>query len=688
LTDGSRRAAPRLALALVLAAATLVVGAGRADPQEEPAPGRTPLRLVSQTPWVADDQPFILDFRTLQGLPDEGTVELTLYGALTSRDALVRGDRDPTLLGPIRDTLSIPVELVPPVRDDAFRLSLQTDGSTTGLPVADPGVYPLEIALAGPDGVPGPSMLTFVVRYDEEARETRLRTAVVLPLHAPPAFGPDGSAVLSDRARRLFQVRSALLRHYDDVPLSVVPTPETLDALAAADPDLLDDVRRALSGRNIIGGPYVRLDLAAFAADPDLAVPLAEQFTAGARTLRRLLRLPVDLRTWTGMGNPTTPALNALASTGIDRGMFRQESVTAAAPVTEPVVVTGATGQMFDAVLADSVLRSHVNGTADPILMANRALADLALLASPPDEGGVATDAGDAGVAVELPASRPLPAGYLDTLLRGLSLPGPVRPVSLTGLLDADPAGEAGPEPGPVVEGIPLASTDLTTYANNLGIARAQLAGYTSFAGATDPHVAELRRRLLVSGSVDLTENQRGGYLLSVGNVIRNQTSQVDIVDDGTVTLTSREGDIPITVRNDTGGPVEVELNFDSNNRLDFPDGSHQRVTLEEGPNRIEVPVEARSSGSFPLRITATSPDGSLVVNRARVTVRSTFVSGVGVVLSVGALLFLVIWWALHFRSTRRNRRLVDPEDLPVNTDPDQAPEGEPAGNAEGPAPV
>jgi hypothetical protein len=72
------------------------------------------------------------------------------------------------------------------------------------------------------------------------------------------------------------------------------------------------------------------------------------------------------------------------------------------------------------------------------------------------------------------------------------------------------------------------------------------------------------------------------------------------------------------------------------------------------------------------------------------VTVRSTFVSGVGVVLSVVSLLFLVVWWGLHWRSTRRNRRLVDPEELPVDTDPHQEPatDDPDPGNAADPAPV
>jgi hypothetical protein len=78
-----------------------------------------------------------------------------------------------------------------------------------------------------------------------------------------------------------------------------------------------------------------------------------------------------------------------------------------------------------------------------------------------------------------------------------------------------------------------------------------------------------------------------------------------------------------------------------------------------------------RASGAFPLRITATSPDGVLTVSRARVTVRSTAVSGVGLVLSIGALLVLVVWWASHWRTARRNRRLVDPA---TGNPPDPAP--------------
>jgi hypothetical protein len=39
------------------------------------------------------------------------------------------------------------------------------------------------------------------------------------------------------------------------------------------------------------------------------------------------------------------------------------------------------------------------------------------------------------------------------------------------------------------------------------------------------------------------------------------------------------------------------------------------------------------------------------------VTVRSTAVSGIGYVLTIGAAGFLVAWWFRHWRRTRRERQ-------------------------------
>ncbi|HEV7526083.1 MAG TPA: hypothetical protein VGP92_14020, partial [Acidimicrobiia bacterium] len=91
-----------------------------------------------------------------------------------------------------------------------------------------------------------------------------------------------------------------------------------------------------------------------------------------------------------------------------------------------------------------------------------------------------------------------------------------------------------------------------------------------------------------------------------------------------------------------------------------FPNGADQTVPLKPGSNTIRFTVEARASGTFPMTISVTSPDGRLAFGPpVRVTVRSAVFGGWAVWLTVAALVFLAGWWANHFRRTRRNRRIA-----------------------------
>jgi hypothetical protein len=66
----------------------------------------------------------------------------------------------------------------------------------------------------------------------------------------------------------------------------------------------------------------------------------------------------------------------------------------------------------------------------------------------------------------------------------------------------------------------------------------------------------------------------------------------------------------------------------------------------------------ARTSGTFALTITLTSEDGRLALGApVRVTVRSAAFGGLAIGLTVAAVLFLAVWWANHFRRTRKARR-------------------------------
>ncbi len=66
------------------------------------------------------------------------------------------------------------------------------------------------------------------------------------------------------------------------------------------------------------------------------------------------------------------------------------------------------------------------------------------------------------------------------------------------------------------------------------------------------------------------------------------------------------------------------------------------------------------------MNITATSPNGTLLAGSTKLVVRSTAVSGMGLVISFGSLAFLFLWWGRDIVRVRRRRRAnrVRPADL------------------------
>lgn len=113
---------------------------------------------------------------------------------------------------------------------------------------------------------------------------------------------------------------------------------------------------------------------------------------------------------------------------------------------------------------------------------------------------------------------------------------------------------------------------------------------------------------------------------------------------------------------NDADQPVQVRVTLQSE-KLAFPDGDSFTAVLNPGSNRLEARVRARASGAFPLEVRVTSPDTAIAVTQGRVQVRSTAVSGLGLALSIGAGVFLLVWWGRHLRRGRRQHRLVGADD-------------------------
>ncbi len=129
--------------------------------------------------------------------------------------------------------------------------------------------------------------------------------------------------------------------------------------------------------------------------------------------------------------------------------------------------------------------------------------------------------------------------------------------------------------------------------------------------------------------------------------------SKIALPEKRTLTITSRENKIPVTIKNSSGSPITVVVHIDSD-KLAFPEGQTFPVVLKEQNTTVKIPVKARTSGSFPITVKIVSPVGGVEVAQQNATVRSTVVSGAGIAIAVGAALFLALWWGSSIRKSRK----------------------------------
>nr|MDQ6928834.1 DUF6049 family protein [Actinomycetota bacterium] len=247
---------------------------------------------------------------------------------------------------------------------------------------------------------------------------------------------------------------------------------------------------------------------------------------------------------------------------------------------------------------------------------------------------------------------------FLETVVGGLAQSPILEGVSLDQLFTSV-------APAKTDTGAPLVRTlasppspGLAEVAANLRAARRRLDALGSILGPATPMRGQLENRLLATESAELrSARQRQPLVDSVQKAIDAQLSQIEMPQGRSITLTAQRGEIPVTFQNRTGTPAKVVVRVQSD-KLAFPRGNTVTLDLIRRNTTQRFSVESRTSGAFPMRITLESPDGNLVIGRTRLTVRSTAASGVSLAVSLGAAMFLAIWWGRH---TWRGRH--DPSD-------------------------
>lgn len=651
----------RVLLAVSVVAASLAPPVGA-----PPATGAAPedrLRLASQTSWVGPGGELVLRLGVTTAQPPQDVeLAVAVYRRVMSRTEFAQ-----TLQGRLR---GVPLTVTPPTT--LSELATDAAGAVVvRLPVQDPaqpadqarlrlgdeGVYPVRVEVRSSGG--GPPLATLVTHmvYTTPPKEGgfALKVAVVLPVHASPALRPGGKRSLSEKEAQALAQLSGAMQAYPLVPLTLLPTPETLDALEASprdeDTETLANLASSAVGRQVVSGTYVPVDLRDFGER--LSTERAAQLDRGRRAIERRIRARADTRTWVAAEPLDEEAILQLRQHQVDRFVIPEAAM-------EPVDLDRTLAQPFElevrslrrpqVLVADRTLGSHFAKSDDPVLAAHRLLADLAVVyGDSPSRSRV--------VVAMAPRSWQPSRPFLDALLAGISTSSIVAGSTLeTGFAEVQPA-IAGRDTPLVRRLLPVSNAGLLP-ADAISQARDRLSGFSSIIGPDNPLDDALEELLLVAQGAGIRPARRAAYLDGVAAAIDGEIALIQVPPKRSITLTARTGEIPVTILSRAPYPVHLLLEVESE-KLEFPKGASRGVSLARRNTTERFSVRARTSGTFPLGLRLVSPDGTMVLGRSRFTVRSTAASGVGILLSAGAGAFLMLWWVRHHARGRRNRRLV-----------------------------
>lgn len=621
------------------------------------------LRLASQTSWVGPGGELVLRLGLITVKPpQEVELAVAVYRRVMSRTEFAQ-----TLEGRLR---GVPLTVTPPtplsdLATDAagavvVRLPLQDPAQPPDrlrLRLGEEGVYPVRVEVRNAGGGPPLASLVTHMVYTTPPKEGgfALKVALVLPVHAEPALQPGGKRILAPQEAEVLGELTGAVQAYPLVPLTFLPTPETLDALEASardeDPETLANLAASTDGRQVVAGTYVPVDLRDFTER--LRTERSAQLDRGTRAIERTLGARADTRTWVAAEPLDEDAVLQLRQHQVDRLVVPEtalEPVDLALTLAQPFELDLRSLSRPQVLAADRTLSSHFATSDDPVLAAHRLLADLAVVyGDSPSRSRVV-------VAMAPRSWRPSRA-FLDTLLAGISTSSIVAGSTLdTAFTEVQPA--LSRPNAPLVRRLLPSPNARLLPADAISRARRRLTGFSSIIDSANPLDDALEELVLVAQGAQLRSARRAAYLDGVVSAIDDQIGLIQVPPNRSITLTARTGEIPVTILSRAPYPVNLKLEVESE-KLEFPKGASRDVSLARRNTTERFSVRARTSGTFPLRMRLVSPDGTMLLGRSRFTVRSTAASGVGILLSAGAGIFLLLWWVRHHARGRRNRRLV-----------------------------
>ena len=713
----------RLMLAVVVCGLAVAIGrSGPAQAQNNPpaaVPGND-LRLVSQTSWVADGDVFRVQVAVTTPDPAAAHLQMTVFGPVLTRADFTSSLSDRMRTPKLKVFEPVAVAAADQPTTVSFALNPKSATTTKGaqtLAVTAAGIYPIRVDLVDAQANLLDRLDTHMVYGgNQKTAISRLDVALVVPVHALPIAtgspGPAGStsvptaapgstgaqsgsavtsttepiattspgasagpsAGLPAAVAQPFADLTASLAAHPRVPLTMAPTPQTIETMGggpAPQKAIVSQLAQVLSDSSyqLVGSTYVRLDLPSLLG-AGLESELSAQLALGASVTAANLHATPDPGVWIETGSLSSAAVDDLAGRGVRRLVIRDDTLAPLPPdqvkfTPTQTFAVGTSGRQMAAVSSDAALAAHFDSQPDPVLGAHQLLADLALIQEElPQKRG-------RGVAILPPDDWRPDASFVTTVLEGMGSSPMLSPVTVDKLFsDVVPFQQ---RQATLVRGIAVPQPHPTPISSSASIraTRRTVTSLSQLLPSGAPILDQVERALLASESADVADRLRPAVLEVANRLIEQVKGMVKLPGNRSITFTARQGRIPITVLSSASFPVRVSVKV-SSQKLDFDpvgvpgaecakSGTAEVCTLvlRNQDTTLQVPIVARTAGVFSLAVSLESPDGSLILASNVDTVRSAAASGVGVILSVGAILLLAVWWARDVRHGRRAKRLV-----------------------------
>lgn len=672
----------RAALLVVLVA--IVPAPARA--QEE---GAVRLVLLQQTPAATQERPLQIRVGAFNESPagfQDLQLTVAVYAAVGSRSeyeqALTTGSTSPlhaefrSLRGPLGSGQS---RSFPPMELP------MTDFSVNAL-------HPVTVELHAGGGVTPLAVLrTSVVFIGTEPPEVPLNVSTSFVLDQPIRMRPDGVFLDDGLERsvapggRLATIVGAL--EAAPVPVTLVVSPLMLEELrrmtegyrvqeggavrsvaageagSAAAAGMLDHLRvlARRPGTEVVALPYASPSIPAL-VEAGLGLHLRTQLERGKEVLRGILGVELELSTTVFRPPGSALSASALDVLGVVLGADGQTEALLLDPevlqppsgltLSPPTVAALRTASGdIPAIAPDPIVEERTESVPeDPALAAMWTLGELsALYFEQPS-----LDRGAAIVFSEDEAPHP---ELLRTLLRGLQ-PEPgtawLLPTKATRVLVAETGSEDPPlEPRDIQQSSRSASVSPEVI-SAIDRTEEALARLQSVEASPDL-LGQIRRGVLLAESRYLLsrEDLALAFLSATRRSVEAEFAKIRPPDERSeITLTSQGGVIPLTIRNEAGYPVHVRVALRAS-RLEFITGASREVTLEPPGEAFVFPVRAQTTGRFPVRVEVQTPDG-ITIASSTIVVRSTAYNRVALVITIGAAVFLALWWGRRFLPRRR----------------------------------